>query len=58
MEILYTDNFILDLDSFGLVISFMQSDGEQKKVIARVGMSKLYAERFFHILDKIINNLT
>lgn len=50
--IYYTDNISLSVNEDGIVLDFMQKLGptNQLRVVARVGMSREHAKKFYKIL--------
>lgn len=49
-RILYSDNAAVDSNENGVVVSFLQSTGNQKLPVSRVGMSREQAEKLLLLL--------
>jgi hypothetical protein len=50
-RVLYTDQIQVTANKHGLVLNFLQSGNSQPTTIARVGMSRDYAESMLQIIE-------
>jgi transcriptional regulator with XRE-family HTH domain len=54
-RILYTDDLQISSNKHGLVLNFMQSGNAQQTTIARIGMSRDYAQTMLEILKNSLS---
>jgi hypothetical protein len=52
--ILYTDNVLISANEDGVVLDVAQKVGEQLRLVARIGMSRIHAQKLVEKLGQIL----